>query len=302
MRFSEMNQHVTTTQQELISKHIDSFPVLPATVTRLMEVTSDPDSSAQDVMEVIVPDQSLCLTILKIANSVVFGRPKKVDSIRMAIAVLGFNEVQRIALTKAIINSFSKLAKQHKLYLDKHWTHSFVCGIAAKTIATDLHVATDVAFMGGLIHDVGKLIMLETFGGDYAAECWMTRFSNEEMLHDELQMFSFTHDLVGGQLLRKWQFPANLISAVAYHHCPSEAIEAKALANIIQLADLLSFYCCNLGSLGDNDIVPVIRKSLPDMQSQWQDCGLSVTNETIAGWFDWLSGNCEEGDNLKDVF
>lgn len=297
-----MNQHVSTTQQELISKHIDSFPVLPATVARLMEVTNDPDSSAQDVMEAIVPDQSLCLTILKIANSALFGRPKKVDSIKMAIAVLGFKEVQRIALTKAIINSFSKLAKNHKLFIDKHWTHSFVCGIAAKTIAKDLHIAPEVAFMGGLIHDIGKLIMLETFGGDYAAEYWMTRFSNEEMLHDELQMFSFTHDVVGGQLLRKWQFPANLISSVANHHCSSEAIEAKALANIIQLADLLSFYCCNQGLLGDDGILPLIQKSLPDVLSQWQDCGLPATNETIEGWFDWLSNNYEEGHNLKEAF
>jgi putative nucleotidyltransferase with HDIG domain len=297
-----MNPNMTTTRHELIKQHIDSLPVLPVTVTRLMEVTSDPESSAQDVMESILPDQSLCLTILKIANSVLFGRPKKVDSIKMAVAVLGFNEVQRIALTKALINSFSKLANQHKLLIDRHWTHSFICGIAAKIIAQDLHLATDIAFMGGLIHDIGKLIMLETFSDDYAVEYWMTKLSDEEMLHEELQMFSFTHDLIGGQLLRKWCFPENLISVVENHHRPSEAIEAKGLAHIIQLADILSFYCCNHESLGGDDLLTAVHTFLPDIQSHWNGCDLLVGDDAIAGWFDWLSNNYEQGCNLKDAF
>lgn len=90
---------MTITRLELIKQHIDSLPVLPTTVTRLMKLTRDPESSAKDIMETILPDQSLCFTILKIANSAFLGRPKKVDSIQTAVAVLGFNEVQNIALT-----------------------------------------------------------------------------------------------------------------------------------------------------------------------------------------------------------
>ena len=196
---------MTTTRHELIKQHIDSFPVLPVTVTRLINVTNDPESSAEDVMRAILPDQSLCLTVLKIANSVLFGRPQKVDSIKMAVAILGFNEVQRIAMTKALINSFSKLNKKHKPFIDKIWTHSFVCAMAARVVARDIHIAPDIAFMGGLIHDIGKLIMLETFSDDYAVEHWMTKFSSDEILHDELGMFSFTHDQVGGQLLSEFR-------------------------------------------------------------------------------------------------
>ena len=253
-------------------------------------------------MKAILPDQSLCLTVLKIANSVLFGRPQKVDSIKMAVAILGFNEVQRIAMTKALINSFSKLDKKHKPFIDKIWTHSFVCGMAARAIARDLHIAPDIAFMGGLIHDIGKLIMLETFIDDYAVEHWMTRFSNEEILHDELAMFSFTHDQVGGQLLSKWFFPENLITAVSNHHNPGAATSEKELAYVIQLADLLSFYCCNQESLGENDILAVIDSSLPDMKSQWQDLGLPVTNDAMAGWFNWLLDNHDQGSDLKEAF
>lgn len=293
---------MTTPKLELIKQHIDSFPVLPATVTRLIEVTNAPESSAKDVMMVIHSDQSLSLTILKIANSALFGRPQKVDSLKTAITVLGFNEVQRIALAKALVNSFDKLAKQHKLYIDRFWTHSFVCGMAAGRIAGDMGIAPDIAFMGGLIHDIGKLVMLETFSDDYAAEHWMTRFSDEEMLHDELRMFSFTHDQVGGQLLRQWHFPETLVSAVANHHRPGEVSEGKGLAGVIQLADLLSFYSCNRESLGTEDILPLVHNSLPDSNSRWQDWGLTVTDEAVQGWFAWLTDNFEQGDNLREAF
>lgn len=295
---------MTTTRAAQLQQHIDSFPVLPITVSRLIKVTSDPESSASDVMEAITPDQSLCLTVLKIANSVLFGRPKKVDSIIMAVTVLGFNEVQRIALTKAVINSFHKLAVQHKKYIDKHWIHAFVCGMTAKVIARDLRIAPDIAFMGGLIHDIGKLIMLETFYDEYAVEDWMTRFSNGAMLHDELAMFSFTHDFVGAQLLKQWLFPDTLITAVANHHRPVGAGDETGLALIIQIADILSFYCCNQESLEEyeGDIIAAVDAALPELRYHWKEFGLILEDDEVCRWFSWLTSNYEQGSRLKDAF
>lgn len=293
---------MTITRPELIKQHIDSLPVLPATVTKLMALTRDPESSAKDIMEVILPDQSLCFTILKIANSALFGRPKKVDSVQMAVAVLGFNEVQNIALTKALINSFSKIDEKYKLFVDKFWEHSFVCGIAARIIAQDLQIAPDVASMGGLIHDVGKLIMLETFDDDYDTQLWMTRYSDEKMLEEENKAFSFTHDQIGGQLMEEWSFPSNLITAVANHHNPDDASAEKTLAHVVQLADFLSFHCCNEVTLRDGDIITTVHVSLPNLKSSWKQLGATIDDESILRWFDWLIINRDQAGNLKNSF
>lgn len=293
---------MSTTKSELIKQHIDSFPVLPTTVTRLMSITNDPDCTVKDVVATIHSDQSLCLTVLKIANSVLFGRPQKVDSIKMAVVILGFNEVQRIALTKALINSFSKLARQHKPFIDRFWTHSFVCGMAAKCIAQAQYISPEIAFMGGIIHDIGKLIMLETFAEDYVPQRWMAGLSSEQTLYEELQNFSFTHDMLGGQLLEKWFFPESLITAVAYHHRPEEAIREKDLAHVIQLADFLSFFCCNRELLGDDDILTALHSVLPELQSHWSDFGRPLQDDAIAGWFQWLVSNHEQGTILSDAF
>ena len=143
--------------------------------------------------------------------------------------------------------------------------------------------------------------MLEIFADDYELD-WMAKFSNEEMRHNELQIFSFTHDVVGGELLKKWLFPEKLITAVAYHHRPVEATEEKGSACIIQLADFLSFYCSNMELFKGDDILTAIDKTFPDIRSQWQYSGLPMENNDISGWFNWLSNNYEQGCNLKDAF
>ena len=284
-----------------IEKNIDSFPVLPATVTRLLQVVSNPESSAQDVMETILPDQSLCLTILKFANSVLFGRPKKVDSLTQAVAFLGFDEVQNIALSKSLINSFSDFEKKHLASLDKFWEHSFMCGMAARHIAHDLKLRQDVAFTSGLIHDIGKLIILKSFEDDYLPQKWMTELSNEENLHNELQLFSFTHDMVGGQLLEKWLFPENLVTAVAYHHRPGDASRESKCAYIVQLADVLSFYSCNPERLNDDNITTCIQTTLPGIHQNWRATGLNLNDEAIDNWYEWLLLNREEGNSIRDI-
>ncbi len=284
-----------------IEKHIDSFPVLPATVTRLLHVTSNPESSAQDVMETILPDQSLSLTILKFANSVLFGRPKKVDSLTQAVAFLGFDEVQNIALSKSLINSFGDFEKKHLAYLDKFWEHSFMCGMAARHIAHDLKLRQDVAFTSGLIHDIGKLIILRSFEEEYLPQKWMTELSNEEILHDELQLFSFTHDMVGGQLLEKWLFPENLITAVAYHHRPGSTFKEAKFAYIVQLADILSFYSCNPEQLNEDNIMSCILKALPEIEKKWLTAGLNFSAEAVENWYGWLLLNHEEGNSIRDI-
>ncbi len=289
-------------KSELIKQHIDSFPVLPMTVTRLMCVTNDPDCSVKDVVATIHSDQSLCLTILKIANSVLFGRPQKVDSIKMAVVILGFDEVQRIALTKALINSFGKLARQHKPFIDRFWQHSFICGLAARLIAQELHISPEIAFMGGLIHDIGKLIMLQTFSEAYAPEKWMAELSNEQTLHEELQMYSFTHDILGGQLLGKWFFPDSLITAVAYHHRPEGAVKEKALAHVIQLADFLSFYSCERHLLDNDNIIVRMHVALPGLQSRWPEFAQPLDDAAITGWFHWLLANHDQGHALSAAF
>jgi hypothetical protein len=115
-------------------------------------------------------------------------------------------------------------------------------------------------------------------------------------------MFSFTHDVVGGELLQQWLFPENLISAVEFHHRPDRAVSEQGVAYVVQLADLLSFYCCNQVPPSNDDILAEINRSLPGLESLWQQCGLSWENNAVVGWYNWLLENYDQGSHLKEAF
>lgn len=286
---------------ELIRQHMDAFPILPVTVVRIMEVTSNPESSANDLMQALLPDQSLCMTVLKLANSVLFGRPQRVDSLITAIMVLGFKEVQSIALIKAIVNSFRDLQLNNRALLEQFWEHSFVTAMAAKHIAHDLRFSPNAFFMAGLIHDIGKLVMLLTFGAEYDPALWMIPYSTTERLQTEQTQFGFHHAAVGGMLLQQWHFPANLLAAVAYHHQPAEASAEQQCAQVIELADLLAFFC----TIPDDNTSPLlhrVERFLPDLVLRWRRSGLGWETTILDRWFTLLRESHEQTSSLKSMF
>jgi putative nucleotidyltransferase with HDIG domain len=290
------------TRAELIRQQIDSFPILPATVFRIMQVTADPESSADDLMQALLPDQSLCVTVLKLANSVLFGRPQRVDSLTSAIMVLGFNQVQSIALIKAMNNSFRELQLVDTVTVEQFWEHSFLTAMAARHIAQHLRFPSSTFFMAGLIHDIGKLVMLLTFGDEYAPEQWMSPFSTEERLAAEQRLFAFNHATVGGQLLGQWNFPENLLTAVEYHHLPAKAPEKRFFAQVIQLADLLSFFCIESEAGPEDDVIAMLQGFQPDLITRWRGLGLAWNDEHCRHWYSWLCKSREQSSTLRESF
>lgn len=290
------------TKAELIRQQIDSFPILPATVLRIMQVTADPESSADDLMQALLPDQSLCVTVLKLANSVLFGRPQGVDSLTSAIMVLGFNQVQSIALIKAMNNSFRELKLVDTAPVEQFWEHSFLTAMAAQHIAQHLRFPSSTLFMAGLIHDIGKLVMLLTFGDEYAPEQWMRPFSTEERLAAEQQLFIFNHATVGGQLLGQWSFPDTLLAAVEYHHLPAKASGKQFFAQMIQLADLLSFFCIESEAGQDDDVIAKLQLFLPDLITRWRGMGMAWNDEHCRHWYSWLCKSREQSGTIREIF
>jgi HD-like signal output (HDOD) protein len=293
---------MTETKAEQIRQQIDTFPILPATVSRIMQVTTNPESSANDLVQAILPDQSLCVSILKLANSVLFGRPQRVDSLKSAIVVLGFNEVQSIALVKTVSNSFRELNLSDTTAVEQFWEHSYLAAMAAQHIAQHLRFLPSSFFMAGLIHDIGKLVMLLTFGEEYAPEQWMTPFSSEERLTSEQHSFAFNHAAVGGMLLRQWNFPNNLLAAVEYHHLPAQAPNEQVFAQIIQLADLLSFLCIEGKTDPDNTVIARLQLFLPDLITHWNSINLGWNNGDCIDWYTWLCNCREQSSSIKEIF
>ncbi len=284
-----------------IQKQIESFPPLPATVSKVLEVTSNPESSANDLVKAILPDQTMCLAILKIANSALYGRPKQVSSLETAVTVLGFNEIRNIVLAKAAVTALKSISSTHTKKMKVFWDHGFTCGLAAKIISEHLNRSSGQYFIAGLLHDIGKLAMLLAFGEKYDSAKWLTDISTPARLQEEQELFEITHDKVGGQLLRCWQFPDDLVIALYYHHSPERAPRFKSYPLIVQLADFLSFMYIQPESPDETTLKATLHSHLPDFEDQWRGQNLPWEEITLESWFAWLKVDAGHGSGILDI-
>ncbi len=285
-----------------IEKNIDSFPSLPSTVAEVMNVVNHPDSSAKELTQAILPDQSMCVAILKLANSVLYGRPKKVSSLETAITVLGFDEIQNIVLTRSVLSSFGSVFKRNDQIISDFWDHSYTCALAAKVIAEHFSISSPGRFfIGGLIHDIGKLAMLLTFPEEYPADQWLVGFSTKDKLNEERQLFSITHEEVGSRLLEKWNFPEALSNGLQYHHCPVECEKHRGFPLIIQLADALAYICCNMPKEEVVDISLLIEGLLPGIEENWQQNNLPLDKVKLDMWYSWAEIERKHGNSILSI-
>jgi len=285
-----------------IEKQIDSFPSLPTTVTEVMNVVNNPESSAKDLTQAVLPDQSMCVAILKIANSALFGRPKKVSSLESAITVLGFDEIQNIVLSKSVLNSFGSVFKGNDQIINEFWDHSFTCALAARVIAEHFSISLPGRFfIGGLIHDIGKLAMLMTFPKEYTTEKWLSGFSTTEKLEEEKEQFGITHAEVGGRLLKKWDFPDTLVNGLQYHHTPGDSPGSHGFPIIIQLADVLSYICCNYAKDDIQRLETMILDLIPGIAETWNNYQLPWETLRLEMWYNWVSIEREHGSSILSI-
>ena len=291
---------MTDNATHLIINQIDSFPELPSTVSKVMKITSDPESSAEELMQAILPDQSMCVTILKIANSAFFGLPRQVNTIEKAVMVLGFDEIRNIVLGKAVFNSFQKINKTSRDTIEKFWHHTFICGLAAKIIAEDLKLSASEFFIAGLIHDIGKLAMLMSLNGEYSPLLEISGPLQLRSYIQEQELFSISHDKVGSQLLDRWLFPKSLVNSVRYHHIPQEADNQLEPA-IIQVADILSHNHCSPDQIDPKDTTVFIEDFMPELQMIWKDNGLDWSSDHFVRWQNELSVSSERDQAILSI-
>jgi putative nucleotidyltransferase with HDIG domain len=285
-----------------INARIESFPTLPAIVGKVMAVTANPESSAGDLMQVVLPDQSMCATILKVANSAFFGMPREVSTIERAVVVLGFQEIKNIVIGKAIFAAFPKMTRETRHNVGLFWEHTFTCGLAAKIIAEQLRLSASELFIAGLIHDIGKLAMFLTFPDNYPLLKTATGISLQDMLGEEHRQFTISHDQVGLILAKKWLLPEQLAMAIGYHHAPGKAPAHRPYALIVQIADTLSLLYSCPERFRPEDITKIFTDFLPETQILWKELGLPWSNDDLGIWFERLHQSRARDQAVLKIF
>lgn len=285
-----------------IATQVDSFPALPSIVTQVLSITADPESSANDLMEAILPDQTMCAAILKVANSAFYGLPREIGTIEKAVVVLGQEEVKNIVIGKAIFASFPKMKQEYRAQIGLFWEHAFTCGLASRIIATQFNMPASEFFIAGLIHDIGKIAMLLAFPNNYDLLHQFSRSPRTFDTDDEKSNFSVSHDRVGHQLAKRWLLPEKLVMAIGFHHSPQDAPHNMRYPLIVQAANMLALLYDSSDISTASDVAKIFTDCLPEIENIWDTCELTWKSENVGLWFEKLRQLREEEQSIFQMF
>jgi HD-like signal output (HDOD) protein len=177
------------------------------------------------------------------------------SSVTLAISVMGFNMTKKVALKAAVFSSFGKRREKIQ-HFDPlaFWKHAVFVGIAARTLAANSDKFADMhpedAYIAGLLHDIGKIILMEKVAPRYLAMLRKSVQQNRAEIDVESEDFGFTHADVGSVLAIKWALPEDLAIAIRYHHAPAKDPFHRSLSSLIHIADHLAWRGQNPSTVG----------------------------------------------------
>ncbi len=227
----------------------------------LLKTIRNPNCTIDLIVKLASSDHGLALKLLKLANSAAFARGEPVDSVRKAIVRIGMGKLRDTALALGVVEHFSSERYGGLVHLGEFWEHSISCGLISAHLATAVgNIDPDAAFTMGLLHDLGRLVMIQQLGDHYDQVMEMSRLTRLPLEQVEGRMLLFTHADVLDRALHTWQFPRNIISPVVFHHLSANNLRIHARkylteSTILVLANRLS-HAMLLGSSGNDFIYP----------------------------------------------
>ncbi|HEX7643765.1 MAG TPA: HDOD domain-containing protein [Burkholderiaceae bacterium] len=265
-----------------IIKSVRELPALPVIVVELMSTMDQEDASGNELANKLSRDQALTAKTLRLANSSFYGMQSKVTSIQQAIAILGFNGVRTIVTTAAVIGNFSNKSGTDFDFL-AFWRHAVATAVCAKLLAKHLRLNQDYAFMIGLLHDIGRLVLI-TCSPQLYAEVLAHREQHDCcLIESEIAILGVPHTVVGSALAAHWKFPPLMQKAIESHHDKTHG-PTPSLAGLVHIADGIAHALDLSGT--DNDLVPPISAETWKSLALSQDIADGIFRDTEAQFED----------------
>jgi putative nucleotidyltransferase with HDIG domain len=239
---------------EDIVHNLGDLPSLPAVVMELLNCIDEEDVDISVLAKKVSHDQALTAKTLRLANSSLYGLQVKVTTIQQAITYLGFQTTRNLITAAAVTGCFPE--GRCPGFDDKaFWRHSIATAACAKVLARQIRFNQDYAFTAGLLHDIGRLVLVTSFPDDYARAIVHRAGRDCSMLEAERSVLGVDHVDAGVALAEHWNFSDTMRLAIAGHHDPA-APGAGFLASIIHVADAV-VYALDLAQ-GADDLVPAL--------------------------------------------
>lgn len=229
-------------QKPLIDKisTLKNLPTLPHILLKLFESCSQDSVDLDEIAAIVSKDPSLSAKILKLVNSAYFGLPQKVHEIKQAVVLVGTSGIKNMAICACVYEAFPKPKKNGNFNLKVFWWHSLRCAFLSKKIASEMNTGQiDEAFVSGLLHDIGKVVLWVNFHTRYEALLENCCDDGQRLIEEEARLGA-THCEVAAWILNRWNFQPAISDAACYHHeRPVRIAQALPMTQIVYIANFL---------------------------------------------------------------
>jgi putative nucleotidyltransferase with HDIG domain len=224
-----------------IIESIDSMRPLPMSVSRVLTVMDESQTTAAMVANVLGLDQALAANVLLAANSVFLGFGPSCTTLKEAVMRLGFSRIRTLVLGVAAAGTMNTSLLGYSLAAGDLYNHAVATATAAQWFARSLsYPEPEEAYIAGLLHDMGKITLDKFARKDHSVMKAILLEKDMPIWQIEQKYFGIDHAEIGYLMSRKWTFPGLLSDAIRNHHHPSESTETGLLPAIINLANFYS--------------------------------------------------------------
>lgn len=225
-----------------IEKAMVDLPAMPAVIMEVIRATDREGVTTHDIEVLLSQDPALATKVLKVVNSAYFGLPRQITNISHAVAILGFQQVRNLAMSLGVLNALGSSNPRIQEVQTLFWQHSFASGTCAELIARRKGLARhdiEIAYIGGLLHDIGRLFLMTLFNLPYQQVMKESLNRHLPLRLVEQKVLGASHAELGAELAERWNFPPELISMIKAHDgdfSPGEPVQEY----IVHIADILS--------------------------------------------------------------
>lgn len=230
---------------EIMIMTASDLPTVPVVAMKVMQLIENESASAEELARVVASDPAVAARILKISNSSFYGCQRQIQTLSHAIVVLGFATLKSLVVAASVKQVYQPYGLTEKML----WEHSFGAGLASRIIAQETRMASEEeAFLGGLFHDIGKIIM-NTMNRQQFQDVMQRCYNDGIAFEDaERQVYPYTHAEVGGLVIKKWNFPDMLMHVALNHHTfQFTGDEEPYQVNLTCIVGLADLFCHKAG-------------------------------------------------------
>lgn len=224
-----------------IVEQIDLLEPVPPVAAQILTLAHDPDSAISEIADLICNDPALTANLLKTCNSAHFGLPRKVDSIRDAITLVGLDHIVQLVLLNGLAANFNKAPSGYGLGEGELWRHAVssahVAGILAERYGNSQH--KHFLFTAALVKDIGKLILGRFVAFSYEQINILVQSHGHSFNDAENQVIGMNHEELGALVGQKWHFTEKLNYIIRNHHLSDEAARQDLDTVLVYLADII---------------------------------------------------------------